>query len=133
MKPTVPLLALLLLTFLTGCVIFPHGELVAPPASGQVMDSDGLQPVAQAKIVRHIEAFDRTRVVRSDEHGAFHFKKDSDLCWLLFVCYAASPIQYRVEADGYQPFTTNLYGGGSFSRGRQPHELGQIFIHKTKE
>lgn len=130
MKPLLPLLALALLA---GCVVFPRGELAAPPASGQVLDSDDLRPVAHAKVVRHIEAFDRTRAVRTDEHGSFDLKRDTDVRWLPFVGYAASLIQYRIEAEGYRPFTTNLYGGGSFSHGRQPHELGRILLHKAQE
>ena len=128
-----PLLALVALPVMTGCVIFPHGEWVAPPASGQVVDSDDLRPVAQAKVARHVEAYDRTRVVRTDEHGTFDFKKDTDLRWLPFVCYAASPIKYRIEAEGYRSFTTNLHGGGSFSHGRQPHELGQVLLQKAQK
>jgi hypothetical protein len=133
MKPLVLLLALLLLISLTGCVIFPHGELIAPQASGQVVDSDDLRPVAHARVVRHIEAFNRTRVVRTDEHGTFDLKKDTDLRWLPFVCYAASPIQYRIEAEGYRAFATNLYGGGSFGHGGRSHELGKILIQKARE
>jgi hypothetical protein len=128
-----PLLALLILPSLTGCVIFPHGEWVAPPSSGQVLDAGDLQPVAQAKVTRHIEAFDRRRVVSTDADGDFDMKKDTDLRWLPFVCYAANPIDYRIEAAGYRPFTTNLYGGGSFIHGRQPHHLGQILLQKTRE
>jgi hypothetical protein len=128
-----PLLALLILPVLTGCVIFPHGEWVAPPASGCVLDADNHQPVARAKVTRHIGAFNRKRAVSTDAHGNFDFKKDTDLRWLPFVCYAATPIQYRIEAEGYRPFTTNLYGGGSFAHGRQPHELGQILLQKARE
>jgi len=127
------LIALLILPALTGCVVFPHGEWVAPPASGQVLDAGDLQPIAQARVTRHIEAFDRERVVSADAHGNFDLKKDSDLRWLPFVCYAATPIDYRIEAAGYRPFTTNLYGGGSFSHGRQPHHLGRILLQKAQE
>jgi hypothetical protein len=134
MKPPVHLLALALVTcLLTGCVIFPHGEWVAPPASGQVLDAENLQPIAQAKVVRSILALNRTRVASTDEHGAFELKKDRDLRWLPFVCYGAGPIDYRIEAEGYQPFTTNRYGGGSFSQGRQPHGLGHILMHRAGE
>jgi hypothetical protein len=128
-----PLLALFILLVLTGCVIFPHGEWVAPPASGRVLDGDDHQPVARAKVTRLIEAFDRKRVVSTDAHGNFDFKKETHLRWLPFVCYAATPIHYRIEAEGYRPFITNLYGGGSFSHGRQPHELGQILLQKARE
>jgi hypothetical protein len=133
MKSLMPLLALTLLTFVTGCVILPHGELVAPPASGQVLDSDGLRPVAQAKVVRRIEAFDRVHVTLTVGHGAFELKKDTDLRWLPFVCYATTSIEYRIEAAGYRTFMTNLYGGGSFGHGHLPHELGRILIQKVQE
>jgi hypothetical protein len=127
------LLALLILPALTGCVIFPHAEWVAPPASGQVLDAGDLQPVPHARVIRHIQANDRKQVVSADAHGNFNLKKDTDLRWLPFVCYAAGLIDYRIEAAGYRTFVTNLYGGGSFSLGRQPHDLSQILLQKTRE
>lgn len=133
MKQSVQLLAVSALMFQTGCVIFPHGGLVAPPASGQVMDSASLRPLAHAKVERHIQMVDRSRVVTTDPQGRFTLKKDTDLRWIPFVCYAASSIQYRITTEGYHPFTTNLLGGGSFYRGRQPHELGQVLLRKTHE
>ena len=117
----------------TGCVIFPHGELMAPPAQGKVVDSDTLEPLPHAEVVRRIERLDRKRVVFADADGEFSFKKDRDLGWLLMVDYAANRIEYLVKAGGYCSFETNLYGGGSFYRGTLPHDLGVVRLSKTSE
>jgi len=120
----------LLLTLNTGCVIFPHGELMAPPAQGRAVDSGTLEPLRHARVVRRIERLDRERVAFTDAQGRFAFKQDRDLGWLLMVDYAANQIQYRIDAIGYRSFETNLYGGGSFYRGRQPHDLGIVPLHR---
>lgn len=123
----------LLLTLLTGCVIFPHGDLVAPSARGRVLDSATLEPVARARVVRRIPRLDRARETCTDAEGQFAFKRDKDLGWVLMVDYAPHRIEYRVEAGGYRPFQTNLYGGGSFYRGTVPHDLGQVLLHRQTE
>lgn len=134
MRTSFPLIALgLLPTFLTGCVFFPHAELMAPPAQGRVLDSDTLEPVPKAKVVRRIERLDRDRVTFTDSNGAFTFKKDNDLGWLLMVDYAANQIHYRIDSIGYRVFQTNLYGGGSFYRGRLPHDLGVVLLQRQSE
>lgn len=46
------------------------------------------------------------------------------------VDYAANQIHYGIEAGGYRPFETNLYGGGSFYRGTLPHNLGVVLLHR---
>ncbi|HMO64476.1 MAG TPA: hypothetical protein PKE47_04500 [Verrucomicrobiota bacterium] len=69
----------------------------------------------------------------TDARGCFAMKKDADLRWLPHACYAPGPIDYRIEAAGYHPFTTNLHGGGSFSHGRRPHALGQILLQQKRE
>lgn len=119
--------------FLAGCVVFPHGELVAPAASGRVLDAQSLRPVRQARVTRRVDAWDRTCVTFTDDRGAFELRKDTDLRWIPFVCYAASAIRYRIDANGYSPFTTNRYGGGSFHRGRSLHDLGQVLLRKNSE
>ena len=122
---------LALLPFLlTGCVIFPHGDLQAPPANGTVLDSQTHQPIPQAKVIRRIPRLDRTSVMCTDQHGEFSFKRDKDLGWLLMVDYAPNRIQYRIEAAGYVPFETNRYGGGSFYRGTLPHDFGVVLLEK---
>jgi len=118
----IPLLAL------NGCVFFPHGECVAPPATGRVLRASDGQPIAGARVTRRIEAFGREATARTDAQGAFAFRRASRVSWLPSVCYAASPIDYRVEAAGFQPFSTNLLGGGSFSDGLRPHDLGPVLL-----
>jgi|SRR5690348_16739823 len=130
MKVSFPLTVLMLLPTLTGCVIFPHGELVAPPARGRVLDSETLEPVPHSKVVRRIGRLDRNRETFTDGQGDFVFKKDKDLKWLLMVDYAANQIHYRIEAGGYRPFETNLYGGGSFYRGTLPHDIGEVLLQR---
>jgi hypothetical protein len=134
MRASFPVAAIgLLPMLLTGCVIFPHGVLMAPPAQGRVLDSESNEPVVNAKVVRRIERLDRSRVTFTDVEGGFAFKKDKDLGWLLMVDYAASQIHYEVDAAGYQPFGTNLYGGGSFYRATLPHDLGVVRLQKQRE
>lgn len=123
----------LLVALLPGCVIFPHGELVAPSAQGRVLHSETQEPVVHAKVTRRIERFDRSRVTFTDEQGCFAFKKDKDLRWLLMVDYAANRIHYQIEAAGYQSFGTNLYGGGSFYPGTLPHDLGVVGLRRQPE
>lgn len=123
----------LLPVLLTGCVIFPHGELVAPSAQGTVLDLETREPVVHAKVTRRIERLDRSRVTFTDEEGGFTFEKDKDLGWLLMVDYAANQIHYQIEAAGYQPFGTNLYGGGSLYRGTLPHHLGIVGLQRQEE
>ncbi len=120
----------LLPMLLTGCVVFPHGDLMAPAAQGRVLDSETQEPVVNAKVVRRIERLDRSRVTFTDRKGRFAFKKDKDLGWLLMVEYAANQIQYQVDAAGYHRFVTNLYGGGSLYRGTLPHDLGLVRLQK---
>jgi len=120
--------ALGLQTLLSGCVVFPHGELVAPQASGRVLDSETLQPVAHARVTRRIDSLNRTSATLTDDRGAFQFQKDSDLRWIPFVCYAANSIDYQIKAEGYRPFTINLHGGGSFYRGTLAHALGDLLV-----
>jgi len=116
--------------FITGCVIFPHGDLTAPPASGQVLDAQGFQPVTNATVVRRVAATDQTRRTVTDSRGAFQLKKETELRWRPYFCPGPSPIHYRVEAKGYQPFETNRSGGGVFSGGDTPHNLGQVLIQR---
>lgn len=131
MKALFPVAALgLLPMFLTGCVVFPHGDLMAPAAQGRVLNSETQEPVANAKVVRRIERLDRSRVTFTDREGRFAFKKDKDLGWLLMVEYAANQIEYQVDAAGYHRFVTNLYGGGSLYRGTLPHDLGFVWLQK---
>lgn len=70
-------------------------------------------------------------MIFTDGEGAFVFKKDKDLAWVLMVDYAANEIQYRIEASGYQPFETNLYGGGSFYPGSLLHDIGGVLLHRA--
>jgi hypothetical protein len=114
---------------LTGCV-FPHGQLMAPPAQGRVLDSETLEPLPHSKVVRRIERLDRNRVTVTDGKGDFAFKKDTHLRWLLMVDYAPNEIQYRIEAAGYRPFETNLHGGGSLHPGTLPHDFGVVLLHR---
>ena len=131
MKAFFPVAALgLLPMLLTGCVVFPHGDLMAPAARGRVLDSETQAPIVNAKVVRRIERLDRSRVTFTDREGRFAFKKDKDLGWLLMVEYAANQIQYQVDAAGYHRFVTNLYGGGSLYRGTLPHDLGPVRLQK---
>jgi hypothetical protein len=120
-------------TLVAGCVIFPHGDLMAPPALGKVVDAETLDPLPGAKVVRRIEKLDRNRVTLTDAQGEFAFKRDRDVGWILMVDYAAQRIRYSVEARGYRPFETNLYGGGSFYRGTLTHDLGLVQLHKASE
>jgi hypothetical protein len=132
-RPVGMTLLVLVPTLLAGCVIFPHGQLVAPPAQGRVLDSETLEPLPHSKVVRRIERMDRTRVTFTDGHGDFAFKKDTHLRWLLVVDYAANEVQYRIEAAGYRPFETNLYGGGSFHPGTLPHDLGAVLLRRKPQ
>jgi hypothetical protein len=116
----------LVLTF-TGCVPLAHRSLLAPPASGQAADMETLKPIAQASVVRHIEAVAPTSTAITDDKGSFHFEKNSRLLWLA-GCRVARAIEYCVSAQGYTPFQTNLCGGGDFYRGTVPHDLGRILL-----
>lgn len=111
---------------LTGCVVFPHGELVAPPAHGRVLDSDTLEPLSQAKVTRQIIALGQSQVAFTDQQGEFALKADKRLGWLLLVEYPGNQVQYRIEAASYRTFETNLYGGGTLYRGTRPHDLGVV-------
>jgi len=104
----------------TGCIIFPHGEVVAPPAHGRVVDADTLEPVRDAKVVRWIARVDREKQTFTDEQGCFAFAQDKDLAWLLPVEYI-NEIRYRIDAAGHLPFETNLHGG-------QVHDLDLILL-----
>lgn len=117
------LLALSAVLF-TGCVIFPHSELVAPPAHGRVVDSDTFEPIHNAKIVRWIAREDRRKQILTDEQGCFAFAQDKDLAWLLMVDYI-NEIRYRVDAAGHLPYETNLHGV-------QSHDLGLILLQREK-
>jgi hypothetical protein len=107
-----------------GCVIFPHGELVAPPAQGRVVDSDTLEPLQNAKVIRCIMRAGRTNQVFTDAQGQFAFKQDKDLKWLLTVTYI-NEIRFRIDAAEHLPFETNLHGA-------QPHDLGLILLQREK-
>ena len=134
MRTPLTLTVLVLLpTLFTGCVLFPHGELMAPPAEGKIVDSETLSPLPHARVVRQIERLNRDRTTCTDAQGDFSFPKDTDLKWLLMVDYAANKILYRVEAGGYRTFETNLYGGGSFSHGSLPHDLGVVRLQKETD
>jgi len=61
---------------------------------------------------------ERNFVTFTDDQGAFTFEKVKDLEWLLMVDYV-NRVGYRVEAGGYSPFETNLYG-------TQLHDLGEV-------
>lgn len=130
--PVLQIAGTTMLTFLAGCVVFPHGDLAAPPASGFVLDSRTLQPVAMATVTRRIGERRTVQVVHSDRHGRFALKKEKDLGWLLMVDYAANRIHYRIEAPGYDAYETNLFGGGSFARGAVPHDLGAVLLGKPQ-
>ncbi len=116
----------------TGCVPLAHSSLVAPPASGQVVDVQTLNPISHARVTRHIEAVDKTSNTTTDDTGSFSFPKRSKWFWLA-GCRAANPIEYRVSAEGHKTFQTNLYGGGDFYRGTLPHDLGRIFLLRTTQ
>ena len=134
MKASSPLTLLVLLpTLLTGCVIFPHSQLIAPPAQGKVLDSETLEPLPHAKVVRRIEKLDNSQMTFTDGKGDFAFKQATRLRWLLMVDYAANKIQYRIEAAGYRHFETNLYGGGSFYSGTLPHDFGAVLMLRQSQ
>ena len=142
MKAPHPLAPLLLLfTLVTGCVIFPHGELVAPPAHGRVVDAETLEPLPNAKVVRRIERLNRSQVAFTDAQGGFGFKQDKDLRWLFAVDEVADEFSYSIEVAGYRPFQTNRYGGGVFyppkavheGRSHSPpkrHDFGLVLLHR---
>jgi hypothetical protein len=121
------------LTFLSGCIVFPHGELVAPLAHGRVVAGDTRSAISRARVVWRIENVKREAITVTDPAGEFAFKKKNRLGWLLMVDYAAREIHYRIVADGYRSFETNLHGGGSFSAGRRPHELGLVLLEPETE
>jgi hypothetical protein len=123
----------LLPTLLTGCVIFPHDQLMAPPAQGKVLDSETLSPLPHSKVVRRIVRLDRNRETFTDGQGDFAFKKDTHLRWIRMVDYAPNEIQYRIEAAGYRPFETNRYGGGNFYPGKLPHDFGVVLLHRLSQ
>ena len=116
----------------TGCVLLPHTSLVAPPASGQVLDKQTLKPIGHASVVRRIEGADKTFKTITDEGGSFQIAKSSQLVWL-GGCRAANSIDYVVLAEGYRPFQTNMYGGGDFYRGTVPHDLGRILLPRIPQ
>lgn len=116
---------------LTGCVVFPHGELVAPPAQGRVVDAETREPVVESKVTRRIGRSDQRQITFTNRRGDFAFKKAQRLGWLLMVDYGPNQIHYRFEAAGYRSFETNLYGGGSFYRGTLSHDLGIVLLQRT--
>ncbi len=116
----------------TGCVPLAHSSLVAPPASGQVVDVETLKPITHARVTRHIEVVDKTSDTTTDDTGSFSFPRRSKWFWLA-GCRAASPIEYLVSAEGHRSFQTNLCGGGDFYRGTLPHELGRIPLPGTAQ
>jgi len=117
---------------ITGCVPIAHRSLVAPPALGQVVDLETLKPIAHASVTRHIDAVDKTSNTTTDDTGSFSLPKHSKWFWLA-GCRAASPVEYRVSANGHTPFQTNLYGGGDFYRGTVPHDLGRILLLRATQ
>ncbi len=116
-----------LLLPVTGCVPLGHSSLVAPPASGQVVDAETLKPIMRARVTRQIRAVDKASNTTTDDTGSFSFRKRSKWFWFA-GCRAASPVEYRVSADDHRAFQTNLYGGGDFYRGTVPHDLGRILL-----
>jgi hypothetical protein len=116
----------------SGCVLFPQRGLVAPSASGEVLDSGTLKPVAGAVVVRQITVGDRATTSRTDESGFFQFERQKGLRWLT-GCRAAGPIEYRIVAEGYAHFQTNLYGGGDFYGGSIPHNVGRVLLQREKQ
>jgi hypothetical protein len=116
----------------TGCVPLAHRSLVAPPASGQVFDEETMKPIPHATVTRRIQAVDRKSSITTDATGSFSFAKRSKWFWLA-GCRAASPIEYRVSAQGHSAFQTNYYGGGDFYRGTVPHEFGRILLPKAAQ
>jgi hypothetical protein len=116
----------------TGCVPLGHSSLVAPPASGQVVDADTLKPISHARVTRQTQAVDMTSIISTAEIGSFLFSKRSKWFWLA-GCRAAGPIEYRVSAEGHKTFQTNTYGGGDFYRGTVPHELGRILLPASEQ
>ncbi len=121
------------LVVLSGCVVFPHGELVAPPADGRVVAADTWTAISGARVVRRIDNVKREAITASDRDGYFAFKKKNRLGWLLMVEYAATGIHYRIAADGYRSYETNLFGGGTLYAGRRPHELGLVLLEPEAE
>jgi hypothetical protein len=116
----------------TGCVPLAHRGLVAPPASGQVVDAETMKPITHAAVTRHIQAVDRVSTITTDDTGSFSFSKRSK--WFCLAgCRAASPIEYRVSAQGHSAFQTNFYGGGDFYRGTVPHDLGRILLPRAAQ
>lgn len=92
------------------------------------MDAATLAPLAQARVSRSVAMQGKQTTAKVDSAGAFQLKQASFMVWLPYVCYAPADIQYRVECPGYASFTTNLFGGGSFTDGRKPHDLGRIAL-----
>jgi hypothetical protein len=125
-------LCIALLLLVTGCVPLGHSSLVAPTASGQVLDLGTLKSITHAKITRRIQAVDKTSTITTDDMGSFSFPKRSKWFWFA-GCRAASPVEYCVSADGYRDFQTNLYGGGDFHRGTVPHDLGRILLPRAAQ
>ena len=116
----------------TGCVPLGHSSLVAPPASGQVVDLETLKPIIHAKVTRRIQAVNKTSNTTTDDAGSFSFPKRSKWFWLA-GCRAASPIEYCVSAEGHSAFKTNVYGGGDFYRGTVPHDFGRILLPRAAQ
>jgi hypothetical protein len=116
---------------LSGCIIFPHSELAAPAAFGRVLDSKTSQPIEHAKVFRNIGGSGKSSFTFTRSDGVFDFKRSTVPRWLTYIDYAANIIDYRVEASGYEVFTTNLNGGGSFLRGERMHDLGMIFLQSN--
>jgi len=109
------------LVLTSGCEI----QLEAPAASGTVLDSKSLAPIPDAFVIRHIDFRDRKTHARTDKNGHFKFGEAKRLA---IGCSAANEITYRVEAPGYATFTNTMYGGGVFSGGEVPHDLGRIML-----